>query len=67
MKPLFLREVRRNYSIVHFPEGYRTEIGNDYFKNAYVLFFKDEILRAQFDKKKLIDILVEHFRKSKNK
>lgn len=62
MKTKLLKKVRNDYKIIHYPEGYKSEFGFSYFENAYVLYFKNEILRAEFCKKSLIDYLVDHLK-----
>ena len=61
MNTKLLKIVRRDYNIVYYPNGYQSILGHLYFKNAYVLFFKDQVIRAEFDRKLLIDYLVKHF------
>lgn len=60
MKTKLLKKVRKEYEIIYYPEGYKTQSGFSYFENAYVLYFKGEILRADFCKNTLINQLVNH-------
>lgn len=64
MKTKLLKKVRNDYRIVYYPDGYNTSLGFSYFKNAYVLYFKDEILRAEFCKRDLIDYMMNHLKES---
>ncbi len=62
MKTRLLRKVRKNYKIIYYPEGYVSKSGSLYFKNAFVLYFKGEIIRAEFNNKTLIDFLTKHMK-----
>lgn len=64
MKTKLLKKVRRDYNIVYYPEGYKSINGDIYLKNAYVLFFKRQIIRAEFDKNILIDHIIKHIKGS---
>lgn len=65
MRTKLLKEVRKNYKIMYYPEGYKSAFGEYYFKNAYVLYFKEELIRADFNRGNLIDALVIHFKSEK--